>query len=90
MFHETSYENLFITEHWPESISSIKGKFSKKMKSLSSLSSCSTLLFDSLSNSCTNSLISLHSSNNIIESMSKLYLFTSQGSLLYIIEEKEE
>jgi len=88
MFRETSYENLFITEHWPASISKIKGNFSKKMKSLSNLSSCSTL--SSLSASCSNSYINLQNSNNIMETVNKLYLFNSQRSLLYIIEEKEE
>jgi len=58
------------------------------MKSLSNLSSCSTL--SSLSASCSNSYINLQNSNNIMETVNKLYLFNSQGSLLYIIEEKEE
>jgi len=88
MFHETSIENLFFTERWPASTTSIKGNFSKKMKYLSNFSSCTTSQTDSLSNSRSTSFSNLCSSNNIIEAMNKLSLFTSQGSLLDAIEEE--
>jgi len=87
MFHEISIENLFVTEHWPASTSIIKRNFSKKIKSLSNFSSCTTSHTGSLSNSRSTSLSNLYSSN-IIEAMNKLNLFSSQGSLLDVIEEE--
>jgi len=98
MFQETSYENLFFTESWPASTSIIKGNFSKsfnslcnmKMKSFSNLSNTTSPSSNSLSSSCSSSHSYLHNSNNIIESTGKLNLFTSQESLLDVIEEEEE
>jgi len=85
MFHEASIENLFFTEHWPASTYIIKGNFSKKIKSLSSLS---TSQADSLSNSRSIFLSNLCNSYTVIEAMNKLNLFNSQESLLDIIEEE--
>jgi len=93
MFNETSYEKLFFTEHWPSSTSMIKGNFSKslnslsnkKMNSFSNLSSTS----NSLSSTRSSSLSSIYNSNIIIETINNSNLFTSQGSLLDIIEEEE-
>jgi len=87
MFHETSIENLFFTEHWPASTSIIKGNFSKKMKSLSNCSSCTTSHADSLSNSHSTSLSNLYNSD-VIEAMNKLNFLTSQESLLDVVEEE--
>jgi len=54
------------------------------MKSLSSLSSLS------LPNTLSNSLSSIYNtSNNLMEISSNLNVYTSQGSLLDIIEEEE-
>jgi len=92
MFKETSYENLYYTEHWPASTNVMKGEFSKKIKSLSNLSSRSTSrvnsLLNSRSTSRSTSLNNLFSSNNIIEAMDKLNLLSSQESLLDVIEEE--
>ena len=106
MFKETSHEKLYYTEHWPSSISTIKGKISKSMKSFSN--SRTNSLSNSLSNSCSCSRSSSRSSSrsnsrscsisssfssiynpiHIIESLNNSKIFSSQESLLNIIEEE--
>jgi len=88
MFHETSFENLFFTEHWPASTRMIKGNFSKKMKSFTNLCSSTTSPSYSLSNSRSTSISNLYNSNSVLENLSKSDMFSSQGSMLDIIEEE--
>jgi len=98
MFYETSHEKLFFTERWPISTNTVKINFSKslnslgnkKMKSITNLSSANSLsssLTSSQSSSLSNS--SIYNSNNLIETINNSYIFTSQESILDIIEEEE-
>jgi len=92
MFSKTSHENLIFTEHWPASTSTLKGNFSKsfnslcnnKIKSFSSLSNST-----SLSNFHSGSFSNIYDTNNIAETKKNSSIFTSQGSLLNIIEEEQ-
>ena len=104
MFKETSNEKLFYTEHWPSSVSTIKEKFSISIKSFSNFSSRTNSLSSSRSNSCCCSRSNSRSNSrscsfsstfspiynpiHIIESLDNSKIFSSQESLLDIIEEE--
>jgi len=91
MIKKTYNGNLIAIERWPTSTVEIKRNFSRSFNSLCncSMKSLSNLSSISLANSLPNSLSSIYNSNNnIMENFSNLNVYTSQGSLLDIIEEE--
>jgi len=91
MFKETSYDNLYFTEHWPASISVIKGNFSKSFNSLCTknmISFSNNGSINTCSNSRSSSLTSIYDSIDMMENINSSKFFSSQRSLLDIIEEE--
>jgi len=100
MFHESTFKNLIITEHWPSNNYLLRGSnFSTSSNSLCNeyRNNFNSLL--NFRNSCSQTNISgsndVLSSNNSLQSASsscyssRLSVFTSQRSLLDTIEEEK-